>query len=66
MSIESTVANSISGLQTFETKQRVAYQLAAKQLEVVRDKGDLILELIDGANIQGKSPGHGTRFDAQG
>lgn len=66
MSIEAAASNTISGLQTFETKQKIAYQLAAKQLDIVREQGDLILELIDSANIQGKVPGAGSRFDAVG
>ena len=66
MSIESAVSNTVTGLQTFETKQKVAYQLAAKHLDVVKQQGDLVLELIDGANIQGKSPGAGARFDTHG
>lgn len=66
MSLENAVINTVSSLQTFETKQKIAHQLAAKQLDIVKDQGQMVLELIEGASPQGKAPGAGAKFDAHG
>lgn len=65
MSLENAVISTISDLKTFETKTKIAYQMAAKQLEVAEKQGELIVEMIKSASRTGRVPGAGSKFDTQ-
>lgn len=65
MSVDSVAAAS-NYLQQFQVKQKIATALAKKELDVYRQQGDAVNQLLSSAAELGKSLTVGRKFDTLG